>query len=97
MLLRTTCGYPAIAGNPILLLVFLIFNGISAVAGDSSILWSPIYSLGSLMLLTLRQFAGVTAIADFPVVYGVTVVTIPAVRAGPCVSNIFANFRIYSK
>jgi hypothetical protein len=39
----------------------------------------------------LLQFAGETAVAGFPVVLGVAVVTIPA---GPCISDIFANFRI---
>jgi hypothetical protein len=42
----------------------------------------------------LLQFAGVTAVAGFPVVYGVAVVTIPAVPDGHCISDIFANFRI---
>jgi hypothetical protein len=47
--------------------------------------------------MTLLQFAGVSAVAGFPVVSGVTVVTILDVRARPYVSNIFANFRIDSK
>jgi hypothetical protein len=50
-----------------------------------------------LILLKLLLFAGVTAVAGFPVVSGAAVVTIPAVPAGPCVSDIFANFSIDSK
>ncbi len=52
-----------------------MFNGISAVVGVSSILLSLFYA-------DFAFFDGIIAVAGFPVVSGVDVVTIPAVSYG---------------